>query len=573
MKDSSSQYLLNWCIEQTKVYPHIKITDFTTSWKDGLAFCALIHKHFPDLIDFPQLKSEDAVKNIELAFFVAETKLNIPVLISPKVIVFEDVDEKHIVDYVSRLYGALIRRSSDTYPDKNLSYLCERAEGLPLCDLCGETIFRFEQLTVSSRNYHRSCFRENQLTYLEERNATLRSSNASKDLPLSKFSDASSSSIKLTPGDESDTGSHEKRQPVHKPSRPPLPDILSNNASSRLNSVLKTQARKAASTEYCENNSDLVPENIVSYPAALNPFEDDYSSDSNPQHDCKHKPYNPFDEDLLIQDSEKDNDISVSDPSEKLDILNPPSPVQTPGDCTDRNMERSEHISSMKQLAPDEPLNFRTAHSSICDLSSLLAYGRMSKEKSSSPSSHSTSSSKPLNGSDTRITRSVITKGPAPPIPVLCRRDVRSDRRTDFISYSELHKRLYEINNELSGLELAARQIQTSIREMSEDDGSVKELLKQWLHTVQLKDNLFRKESELLQRLRCQELEDRHAELEYELRALIAKQGGNLCIGKVSCIACLIQSLLLLPHSGDSDRLTVFFIHSSPDFICIFYFF
>nr|CAH8819313.1 unnamed protein product [Trichobilharzia regenti] len=123
-----------------------------------------------------------------------------------------------------------------------------------------------------------------------------------------------------------------------------------------------------------------------------------------------------------------------------------------------------------------------------------------------------------------KTTRSTTTKRPAPPIPVLCWREVRSDRRSDFVPYSELHRKLYEINNELSKLELQARSIQTRIKEMSGKDRNVKELLNQWLHTVQMKDNLFKKESELLQRLRCQELEDRHAELEYELRMLLAKQ-------------------------------------------------
>uniref|UniRef100_A0A095B3F3 MICAL-like protein 2 n=1 Tax=Schistosoma haematobium TaxID=6185 RepID=A0A095B3F3_SCHHA len=179
----------------------------------------------------------------------------------------------------------------------------------------------------------------------------------------------------------------------------------------------------------------------------------------------------------------------------------------------------------MEKLVADESVNLRTARSSIYDLSSLLAYGSLNKAQSSSLSSDTKQSSKsPLNGSNAKISRSVNTKGPAPPIPVLCRRDVRRDQQSDFIPYTELHRQLYDINNELSNLELSARKIQTSIKEMSENNESVKRLLKKWLHTVELKDNLFKKESELLQRLRCQELEDRHADLEYELRTLMAKQ-------------------------------------------------
>ncbi|VDP57933.1 unnamed protein product [Schistosoma mattheei] len=531
MEDNSSQCLLNWCIEQTKTYSHINITDFTSSWKDGLAFCALIHKHFPDLIDFSHLNSEDAVTNLKLAFFVAETKLNIPVPTGPQVIALED---------------------------------CEQEEGLLICGLCGETIFRVEQLTVFSRNYHRSCFRDNQLTYLKERNKTLKGSNCSDGPPLTKFSGKrdlfvfSSSSllvvdpfaIRFSPQKELDTVSNRKSQPTCKPpSRPPLPDVLSNNASPELNSVLKIKAKISADIEQRKNNANSKHHNIVSYPAALNPFEDDSLRDPNSQHECTYKPYNPFDDDLSALDSEEINNISDSDHSDILSISNPPSLVSTPSNHINKYMEQSNQNFSMEKLVADESVNLRTAHSSIYDLSSLLAYGSLNKAQSSSLSSDAKQSSKsPLNGSNAKISRSVNTKGPAPPIPVLCRRDVRRDQQSDFIPYTELHRQLYDINNELSNLELSARKIQTSIKEMSENNESVKRLLKKWLHTVELKDNLFKKESELLQRLRCQELEDRHADLEYELRTLMAKQGGNLYIRKVSCTACLIKSLLLLSH-------------------------
>ncbi|CAH8647937.1 unnamed protein product [Schistosoma guineensis] len=430
MEDNSSQCLLNWCIEQTKTYPYINITDFTSSWKDGLAFCALIHKHFPDLIDFSHLKSEDAVTNLKLAFFVAETKLNIPVPTRP-------------------------------------------------------------QLTVFSRNYHRSCFRDNQLTYLKERNKTLKGSNCSDGSPLTKFSVADPFPIRFSPQKELDTVSNGKSQPTCKPpSRSPLFDVLSNNASPELNSVLKIKAKISADIEQRKNNSNSKHHNIVSYPAALNPFEDDSLRDPSSQHECTYKPYNPFDDDLSALDSEEINNISDSDHSDILSLSNPPSLVFTPSNHINKYMEQSNQKFSKEKLVADESVNLQTPHSSIYDLSSLLAYGSLNKAQSFSLSSDTKQSSKsPLNGSTAKISRSVNTKGPAPPIPVLCRRDVRRDQQSDFIPYTELHRQLYDINNELSNLELSARKIQTSIKEMSENNESVKRLLKKWLHTVELKDN------------------------------------------------------------------------------------
>nr|CAH8819311.1 unnamed protein product [Trichobilharzia regenti] len=181
MKDSVSNPLLFWCIEQTKNYSFVNITNFTTSWKDGIAFCALLHKYFPDLIEISTLKAENAVKNLELAFFVAETKLDVPVLINPQSLVSEgSVDKELVVDYISKLYKAVTCKCqeqmwSNTSVDKQLSLLYDEEVALPLCCLCGQSIFRLEELTVFNKKYHRSCYRENQLNTLKSETGPLKS--------------------------------------------------------------------------------------------------------------------------------------------------------------------------------------------------------------------------------------------------------------------------------------------------------------------------------------------------------------------------------------------------------------
>src|SRR5690349_13031689 len=80
---SGTNSLLKWCQTVTRGYEGVAVKDFSKSWKDGLAFCAIIHKHRPDLISFQDLKASEAEKNVILAFDVAENKLGIAQYLEP----------------------------------------------------------------------------------------------------------------------------------------------------------------------------------------------------------------------------------------------------------------------------------------------------------------------------------------------------------------------------------------------------------------------------------------------------------------------------------------------------------
>lgn len=75
---SAKEGLLLWCQRKTQPYKNVNVQNFHMSFKDGLAFCALIHRHRPDLIDYDHLSREDPIKNLNLAFDIAEKHLDIP---------------------------------------------------------------------------------------------------------------------------------------------------------------------------------------------------------------------------------------------------------------------------------------------------------------------------------------------------------------------------------------------------------------------------------------------------------------------------------------------------------------
>lgn len=99
---TAKEGLLYWCQKKTQGYRDVHVKDFTRSWHDGLAFCALIHKHRPDLIDYDSLRKENALDNLELAFKVAEEKLGIPRFMDPADVAV--ADDRSIMTYLMQYF-------------------------------------------------------------------------------------------------------------------------------------------------------------------------------------------------------------------------------------------------------------------------------------------------------------------------------------------------------------------------------------------------------------------------------------------------------------------------------------
>ncbi|XP_076017588.1 uncharacterized protein LOC143009362 isoform X7 [Genypterus blacodes] len=100
---SSSQSLLQWCKDITQTYRGVKVTNFSTSWRNGLAFCAILHHFHPDKIDFGPLVPHDIKLNNKKAFDGFES-LGISRLLEPSDMVLLSVPDRLIVmTYLSQI--------------------------------------------------------------------------------------------------------------------------------------------------------------------------------------------------------------------------------------------------------------------------------------------------------------------------------------------------------------------------------------------------------------------------------------------------------------------------------------
>ncbi|XP_029526992.1 cytospin-B-like isoform X1 [Oncorhynchus nerka] len=101
---SKRNALLKWCQMKTEGYPNIDVTNFSSSWSDGLAFCALLHTYLPAHIPYQELISQDKGRNLSLAFQAAESIGIKPSLDIDELMHTDRPDWQSVMQYVSQIY-------------------------------------------------------------------------------------------------------------------------------------------------------------------------------------------------------------------------------------------------------------------------------------------------------------------------------------------------------------------------------------------------------------------------------------------------------------------------------------
>uniref|UniRef100_A0A8C8VLL4 MICAL like 1 n=1 Tax=Pelusios castaneus TaxID=367368 RepID=A0A8C8VLL4_9SAUR len=183
-----------WCRRQCEGYPGVEIRDLSSSFRDGLAFCAILHRHRPDLLDFDSLSKDNVYENNQLAFELAERELGIPALLDPNDMVSMRVpDCLSIMTYVSQYYNhftnpsqarvpppmrhpaaalspplpahkkpVLAVESTPTLEEDVAKGLVERSQRTTLsstCAACHQHVHLVQRYLAEGKLYHRQCFR------------------------------------------------------------------------------------------------------------------------------------------------------------------------------------------------------------------------------------------------------------------------------------------------------------------------------------------------------------------------------------------------------------------------------
>ena len=111
---TAKEGIMLWCLRKAVPYTNVNAQNFHMSWKGGLALCALIHRHRPELIDYHSLSRDNPIDNLNTAGDVVEKYWDIPRMLNPEYLVDTmKPDEKYVMAYASSYYHAFSGAQQD----------------------------------------------------------------------------------------------------------------------------------------------------------------------------------------------------------------------------------------------------------------------------------------------------------------------------------------------------------------------------------------------------------------------------------------------------------------------------
>ncbi|KAB1263774.1 MICAL-like protein 2 [Camelus dromedarius] len=497
--------LQQWCRQQCEGYRDVSITNMTTSFRDGLAFCAILHRHRPDLINFDALRKENIFENNQLAFRVAEEQLGIPALLDAEDMVALKVpDRLSILTYVSQYYNyfhgrspiggmaGVKRRPSDSSEDPSgkkawspparptptptrgqpLSPVSTNptvpqkdggTEGPPLkagqasavssvssaCGVCGRHVHLVQRHLADGRLYHRGCFRP-----------SLATSPAPNSLPRTEGQGVS---------------------PAAKLSQSVSPQALSPAARTEPPAPLGVSSPSRASP----------PPQVGKKSLAVSSGAVRAGAGSRP------KPEAP-----PAKGSSTSSQGGQEDGPAGWRARLKPVEKKSP---TERALEQKEPQVLGEPWASDTTQVSRSSEGGVCITLTPVQVNR-------TPGRAGTGTS--LSGRPLGLAGAPTSPGTSVTSPVRL--------HPDYVPQEEIQRQVQDIERQLDALELRGVELEKRLR-CAEGDDSEDALMVDWFRLIHEKQLLLRLESELMYKARDQRLEEQQLDIEGELRQLMAK--------------------------------------------------
>ncbi|KAF0032414.1 hypothetical protein F2P81_014704 [Scophthalmus maximus] len=558
----SPRTLREWCRVTCASYPNVDMKDMSTSFRDGLAFCAIIHKHRPDLIDFSSLSKDNVYQNNKLAFQVAETKLGIPALLDPKEMVSTRVpDCLSIITYLSQYYDVFNRKSragpaglrSSHATVLNSLTKCKTPDGLkPLkssthletdrlsatrpravCSLCLKPVHLIQRHLIDGKVYHRSCFS----TSPTRGNPNVKTNHPWMTIvhpgPWTQLPPAPAPVP--TPRSKSVSRLRGSRYRPKVPPPNPFEEHVDEAVKSESTDQTKSSVEAGRSENACclaslSGDSEVAVGSGDAETTAIG-FDDQNAKPLDKPTPAKRPDYKEADGTTTPDPAEGVSAVPITvGTSSQIG-----SPLWDVNGGPSGSLPDVTEAAAGQHVAPDEEQShFLPRSLSVPVISYVHSRGSSVpdgltgiNESVTSCQSKPACRENPFDRTPTMTKSKTLQVLPSRRAPApghgfpLIKRKVQTDQN---LSTDELQTEMGELEKRLEVLQQRGVQLESNLRDCK-NDRDEEQMLMEWFSLLHERQVLVRRDTELVYLTKQQKLEERQADVEYELRCLLNKPG------------------------------------------------